>query len=70
MGERMRKLWKMNVKTKKNTVGVKDQTVVENGKETVELHNNGQYFDLILMDKDMSVMNGIEGSLYQCCMEA
>jgi len=70
MGERMCKLWKMNAKTKTMTVGVKDQIVVENGKEAVELHNNGQYFDLILMDKDMSVMNGIEVLLYLCCMEA
>ena len=66
----MCKLWKMNAKTKTMTVGVKDQIVVENGKEAVELHNNGQYFDLILMDKDMSVMNGIEVLLYLCCMEA
>jgi len=41
-------------------VGVKDHVAVENGKEAVELHNNGQSFDLILMDKDMPVMNGIE----------
>jgi len=41
-------------------VGIKDHVAVENGKEAVELHNNGQSFDLILMDKDMPVMNGIE----------
>ncbi|XP_014494983.1 two-component response regulator ORR41 [Vigna radiata var. radiata] len=43
-------------------VGVKDHVAVENGKEAVELHNNGQSFDLILMDKDMPVMNGIEAT--------
>lgn len=45
-------------------VGVKDHVAVENGKEAVELHNNGQSFDLILMDKDMPVMNGIEVRKY------
>ena len=59
----MRKLWKMNAKTKTNTIGVKDHIVVENGKEAVEGHDNAQYFDLILMD-------GIKVSLYLCCMEA
>ncbi|KAG2405951.1 hypothetical protein LR48_Vigan831s003900 [Vigna angularis] len=43
-------------------VGVKDHVAVENGKEAVELHNNGQSFDLILMDKDMPVMNGTEAT--------
>ncbi|KAK7336929.1 hypothetical protein VNO77_17482 [Canavalia gladiata] len=42
-----------------NRVGVKNQAV-ENGKEAVEIHNGGQSFDLILMDRDMPVMDGIE----------
>ncbi|KAE9585508.1 hypothetical protein Lal_00017955 [Lupinus albus] len=42
-----------------NSVGVKNEAV-ENGKEAIDLHNSGQSFDLILMDIDMPVMNGIE----------
>lgn len=42
-----------------NRVGVKNQ-VVENGKEAIDIHCSGQSFDLIFMDKDMPVMNGIE----------
>lgn len=42
-----------------NSVGVKNQ-VVENGKEAIDIHNCGQSFDLILMDMDMPIMNGIE----------
>lgn len=33
---------------------------VENGKEAVDIHCSGQSFDLILMDSDMPIMNGIE----------
>ncbi|RDX75645.1 Two-component response regulator ARR22, partial [Mucuna pruriens] len=42
--------------------GVKNYCCVENGKEAVDLHCNGQTFDLILMDKDMPVMNGTEAT--------
>lgn len=42
-------------------VGIKDVTAAKNGKEAVDLHRiNGQSFDLILMDKDMPIMNGIQ----------
>ncbi|RDX64675.1 Two-component response regulator ORR42, partial [Mucuna pruriens] len=41
------------------SLGVKNEAV-ENGKEAVEIHRSGQCFDLILMDRDMPVMNGIE----------
>ncbi|KAK7396492.1 hypothetical protein VNO78_17535 [Psophocarpus tetragonolobus] len=43
-------------------VGVKNHTAVENGKKAVDLHCNGERFDLILIDKDMPVMNGIEAT--------
>ena len=42
-----------------NKVGVKNHAV-ENGKEAVDIHCSGQSFDLILMDKEMPVMCGIE----------
>lgn len=43
-----------------NSVGVKSQSV-ENGKEAVDIHcSYGKKFDLILMDMDMPVLNGIE----------
>ncbi|KAL1350123.1 hypothetical protein HN51_014273 [Arachis hypogaea] len=35
---------------------------VANGKEAVDVHCYGQSFDLILMDKDMPIMNGIEAT--------
>lgn len=41
------------------SVGVKNQGV-ENGQEAVDIHCHGQRFDLILMDMDMPIMNGIE----------
>ncbi|TKY62272.1 Transcription factor PIF1 [Spatholobus suberectus] len=44
-----------------NSVGVKN-VAVENGKEAVDIHSSGQNFDLILMDRDMPVMNGIEAT--------
>ncbi|WVZ09043.1 hypothetical protein V8G54_022389 [Vigna mungo] len=56
------KVVRMTHKMLLDRVGVKDHVAVENGKEAVELHNNGQSFDLILMDKDMPVMNGIEAT--------
>ncbi|KAG4913290.1 hypothetical protein AAZX31_19G155700 [Glycine max] len=44
-------------------VGIKDVTAAKNGKEAVDLHRiNGQSFDLILMDKDMPIMNGIQAT--------
>ncbi|KAI6694492.1 hypothetical protein NL676_022202 [Syzygium grande] len=36
--------------------------VVGNGKEAVEIHSSGKKFDLILMDRDMPVLNGIEAT--------
>ncbi|XP_038682050.1 two-component response regulator 24-like [Tripterygium wilfordii] len=39
-----------------------DNQVVVNGKEAVDAHSSGQSFDLILMDMDMPVMNGIEAT--------
>ncbi|AES81690.1 two-component response regulator 24 [Medicago truncatula] len=44
-----------------NKFGVKSQGV-ENGKEAVDIHWRGQKFDLILMDMDMPIMNGIEAT--------
>lgn len=41
------------------SVGMKNQGV-ENGQEAVDIHCHGQRFDLILMDMDMPIMNGIE----------
>lgn len=40
-------------------LGIENQ-VVENGKEAIDVHCSGKNFDLILMDLDMPVMNGIE----------
>ena len=42
-----------------DSVGVKNQ-VVGNGKEAVDIHCSGKSFDLILMDMDMPIMNGIK----------
>nr|KYP70771.1 Two-component response regulator ARR22 [Cajanus cajan] len=43
------------------SVGVKNQGV-KNGREAVDIHHQGQRFDLILMDLDMPIMNGIEAT--------
>ena len=40
-------------------LGIENQ-VVKNGKEAIDVHSSGKYFDLILMDMDMPIMNGIE----------
>ncbi|KAI9173998.1 hypothetical protein LWI28_010136 [Acer negundo] len=55
-------------------LGIKNQ-VVKNGKEAVDVHSSGKYFDLILMDMDMPIMNGIEATrtlraMGICCMIA
>lgn len=34
--------------------------VVSNGKEAVDVHCSGRNYDLILMDMDMPIMNGIQ----------
>jgi CheY-like chemotaxis protein len=38
--------------------------VAENGKLAVDILCSGQNFDLILIDKDMPVMNGVEVYIY------
>ena len=43
------------------SLGVENM-VVGNGKEAVDVHCSGKSFDLILMDLDMPIMNGIEVS--------
>jgi len=48
-----------------DALGIQNQ-VVGNGKEAVDVHSSGKSFDLILMDKDMPVMNGIEVRTYIC----
>lgn len=40
-------------------LGIKND-VVCNGKEAVDVHCSGRNYDLILMDMDMPVMNGIQ----------
>ncbi|KAK6911275.1 Signal transduction response regulator, receiver domain [Dillenia turbinata] len=42
-------------------LGFKTQ-VVENGKKAVDLHTSGCSFDVILMDMEMPVMNGLEAT--------
>ncbi|KAI5315610.1 hypothetical protein PRUPE_8G209300 [Prunus persica] len=42
-------------------LGIENQ-VVGNGKEAVDVHCSGKHFDLILMDMDMPIMNGIEAT--------
>ncbi|KAL3725152.1 hypothetical protein ACJRO7_030206 [Eucalyptus globulus] len=44
-----------------NVLGIVNH-VVGNGKEAVEIHSSGKKFDLVLMDRDMPVMNGIEAT--------
>jgi CheY-like chemotaxis protein len=34
--------------------------VAENGKEAVDRYRSGALFDLVLMDMDMPIMNGLE----------
>ncbi|KAF3436032.1 hypothetical protein FNV43_RR23124 [Rhamnella rubrinervis] len=44
-----------------HSLGIENQ-VVGNGKEAIDVHCSGKIFDLILMDLDMPVMNGIEAT--------
>ncbi|KAK3415272.1 hypothetical protein EUGRSUZ_H00821 [Eucalyptus grandis] len=44
-----------------NILGIEND-VVANGKEAVDIHLSGKKFNLILMDRDMPVMNGIEAT--------
>ncbi|KAK8611749.1 hypothetical protein V6N13_131791 [Hibiscus sabdariffa] len=44
-----------------DNLGIENVAVV-NGKEAVDIHCSGKTFDLILMDMDMPVMNGIEAT--------
>ncbi|GMI85722.1 response regulator 24 [Hibiscus trionum] len=39
-----------------------ENEAVGNGKEAVDIHCSGKTFDLILMDMDMPIMNGIEAT--------
>ncbi|CAL0326840.1 unnamed protein product [Lupinus luteus] len=51
---------KIHEKLLKNA-GIRNQGV-GNGKEAVDIHFYGQSFDLILMDMDMPIMNGIQAT--------
>ncbi|VVB15180.1 unnamed protein product [Arabis nemorensis] len=42
-------------------LGIKND-VVSNGKEAVDVHCSGRNYDLILMDMDMPVVNGIQAT--------
>jgi len=42
-----------------NRLGIKND-VVTNGKEAVDVYCSGGNYDLILMDMDMPIMNGIQ----------
>ncbi|KAB2602059.1 two-component response regulator ARR22-like [Pyrus ussuriensis x Pyrus communis] len=42
-------------------LGIENQ-IVGNGKEAIDVHCSGKHFDLILMDMDMPVMDGIEAT--------
>ncbi|KAE8679658.1 putative Response regulator 24 [Hibiscus syriacus] len=44
-----------------DNLGIENEAV-SNGKEAVDIHCSGKTFDLILMDMDMPVMNGIEAT--------
>ncbi|XP_030549472.1 two-component response regulator 24-like [Rhodamnia argentea] len=44
-----------------NILGIENDVVVD-GKQAVDIHLSGKKFDLILMDRDMPVMNGIEAT--------
>ncbi|XP_065876303.1 two-component response regulator 24 [Euphorbia lathyris] len=35
---------------------------VRNGKEAIDIHSSGKKFDLILMDLDMPILNGIQAT--------
>ncbi|KAJ4849158.1 Two-component response regulator 24 [Turnera subulata] len=42
-------------------LGIENQ-VAKNGQEAVDIHSSGKYFDLIIMDMDMPILNGIEAT--------
>ncbi|XP_014494988.1 two-component response regulator ARR22-like [Vigna radiata var. radiata] len=44
------------------SAGVRNHEGVENGKVAVDIHCHGRRFDLILMDMDMPIMNGIQAT--------
>ncbi|KAL4340290.1 hypothetical protein GQ457_08G020800 [Hibiscus cannabinus] len=44
-----------------DNLGIESEAV-GNGKEAVDIHCSGRTFDLILMDMDMPIMNGIEAT--------
>lgn len=43
-----------------------ETTAAENGKEAVDLFRSGSNFDIVLMDKEMPVMDGPEVFLQPC----
>lgn len=42
------------------SVGVTKLEVVSNGQQALDIHSSGHSFDLILMDLDMPIMDGIQ----------
>ncbi|KAI4297055.1 hypothetical protein L6164_036963 [Bauhinia variegata] len=38
------------------------ETTVSNGKKAVDLYHSGKYFDIVFMDMDMPVMDGIKAT--------
>ncbi|KAB2071151.1 hypothetical protein ES319_A08G203700v1 [Gossypium barbadense] len=50
-----------------DNLGIENE-VVSNGKEAVDIHYSGKMFDLVLMDMDMPIMNGIELGFHLECV--
>ncbi|GAB4855214.1 hypothetical protein Ancab_023840 [Ancistrocladus abbreviatus] len=51
----LRRIYKMNLIKRGFTV-----VEAENGKQAVDLYRSGHFFDLVLMDMEMPVMNGTQ----------
>ncbi|KAM7254206.1 hypothetical protein ACFE04_031888 [Oxalis oulophora] len=43
--------------------GVQEVEVAEDGQKAIDLHLEGKFFDVIIMDKDMPFKNGVEATL-------